>query len=168
MCVAFVIPVLCLLYIVLCSSLSCHFHVFSQNVVMPEIFPSQLSVPVIIPHSTCSDCHSVFSSHVGSSCLLLHSGVLWQQVILFHIGKTPCECINLYTRFSSIVQRWRNGILKFFGIDFSLACVDLCWNCKCFLFKLVDTWVVQMVNIRQGAARGKERLRSIWDSEVWK
>lgn len=61
MCVAFVIPVLCLLHIVLCSSLSCHFHDFSQNVVMPEIFPSQLSVPVIIPHSTCSDCHSVFS-----------------------------------------------------------------------------------------------------------
>lgn len=40
--------------------------------------------------------------HVGSSCLPLHSGISWQQVILFHIGKTPCECINLYTWFLRI------------------------------------------------------------------
>lgn len=38
-CTAFIITVLCLVYIVLCSSLSYRFHVFSQNVVMPEIFP---------------------------------------------------------------------------------------------------------------------------------
>lgn len=91
----------------------------------------------------CASNHSSFNmfwlsfcvfSHVGSSCLLLHSGILGQQVILFHIGKTPCEYINLYTWFSRIRQRRRNDILKFFGIDFSLACVDLCWNRKCFFF----------------------------------
>lgn len=91
----------------------------------------------------CASNHSSFNmfwlsfcvfSHVGSSCLLQHSGILRQQVILFHIGKTPCEYVNLSTWFWRIVQRQRNDILKFFGIDFSLACVDLCWNCKCFFF----------------------------------
>lgn len=134
MCMAFVSLVLCLLYIVLCSSFSYHFHVFFSKCSHAR----NLSFSV-----ECASNHSSFNmfwlsfcvfSHVGSSCLLLHSGILWQQVILLHIGKTPCEYINLYTWFSGIMQRPRNDILKFFGIDFSLACVDLCWNLQMFFF----------------------------------
>lgn len=41
-------------------------------------------------------------SHVGSSCLFLHPGISWQQGMLFHIGKIPCEYINWYTWFLRI------------------------------------------------------------------
>lgn len=114
----------------------------------------------------CASNHSSFNmfwlsfcvfSHVGSSCLLLHSDVLWQQVILFHIGKTPCEHINLYIRFSRIMQRWRSDILKFFGIDFSLACVDLCWNCKWFFFL---SWLI--LGLFRWWISNKEQYKAKW------
>lgn len=124
MCVAFVIPVLCLLYIVLCSSLSCHFHVFFSKCCHAR----NLSFSV-----ECASNHSSFNmfwlsfcvfSHVGSSCLLLHSGILWQQVILFHIGKTPCECINLYTRLFKNCAEMKKWYFKILWDWFQFG---MCW-----------------------------------------
>lgn len=89
---AFIIPLLCLFCGVLCHlSLSISLF-FSQNIVMPEIFPSYSNVPVITPHSTCSGCHSVFflmSVLLISSCIqTFHDSSFYYSVLVKHHGNT--------------------------------------------------------------------------------